>query len=48
LPSEQAAKVTPFAGGNEGLVRKSAAGDFSNGLERWGLEQLLFRGKGVL
>ena len=24
----QAAKVAPFAGGNEAVVRKSAAGDF--------------------
>jgi hypothetical protein len=25
----QAAKVAPFAAGNEGVVRKSAAGDFA-------------------
>jgi hypothetical protein len=25
----QAAKITPFAAGNEATVRKSAAGDFS-------------------
>jgi hypothetical protein len=28
VPNEQAAKVTPFAAGNKGVVCKSAAGDF--------------------
>jgi hypothetical protein len=28
-PAMQAAKVAPFAVGNEGVVRKSAAGDFA-------------------
>jgi hypothetical protein len=28
VAAEQAAKVTPFAAGNEATVRKSAAGDF--------------------
>jgi hypothetical protein len=32
----QAAKDAPFAAGNEGVVRKSAAGDFAESNERSG------------